>query len=231
MPRAYQTYVTQIQNGFEKEQSVIDLLEKLSPVAASMSKMALEGLQAGMKEHKLNTQIQQTFGVNKRYASGVITFVAGEIKSASESYKRHIETLGEKIKSINETINHLNKRLNKHREYVKALEKYNLAIKYPEKTKSGKPKKVPVFKKKPEFDNACPINGYVHGKTYLQLARVSITSKETATKSLFRPSSYGIKARSQSQCAGTWVRFPLLEVLQKQVETVYANLNPELSQC
>lgn len=74
MPQAYQSYVTQISNGFVKEQGVIDLLEELSPVAASMSRMALEGLLQAMKEHKLNTQIQQTFGVNKRYASGVITF-------------------------------------------------------------------------------------------------------------------------------------------------------------
>lgn len=174
--------MSQVQNGFEKEQSAIDLLEKLSPVATSMSRMALEGLQQRIKEHKLNTQIQQTFGVNKRYASGVITFVAGELKSAEESYKRHIDIIGAKIKSINETINHLNKRLNKHREYVKAVEKYNLAIKYPEKTKSLKPKKVPTLKKKPEFDNACPINGYEHGKTYLQLAKFQLHQKKRQLK-------------------------------------------------
>ncbi len=178
MSQIYQSYVTQISNGFVKEQSAIDMLEKFSPIAAEMSKMALIGLESGMKKEKLNTQMQQTFGVNKRHANSVINFVAGELKSAEECHKRHIETLDAKIKSVNETISYLNKRLKNHREYIKAVEKRNLAIKYPQKTKDGKPKKVAELKKKLEFDNACPINGKQHGKTYLQLAKQQLHQKK-----------------------------------------------------
>jgi IS605 OrfB family transposase len=158
------------------------MLEKFSPVAAEMSKMTLIGLESGMKKEKLNTQIQQTFGVNKRHANSVINFVAGELKSAEECQKRHIETLDAKIKSVNETISYVNKRLKNHREYLRAAEKRNLAIKSPQKTKTGKPRKVAELKKKPEFDNACPINGKQHGKTYLQLAKLQLHQKKRQLK-------------------------------------------------
>lgn len=182
MPQVYQTYVTQISNGYSPELSVIDLLEQFSPVAAEMSKMALVGLQSGMKKEKLNSQIQQAFGVNKRHANSVINLITGELKSAEECHKRHIETLDAKIKLVNESIEHFNKILKSHREYVKAVEKLNLAIKYPQKTKAGKQKKVPYLRKKPEFDNACPINGKAHGKTYLQLAKQQLHQKKRDSK-------------------------------------------------
>lgn len=182
MPQIFQSYVTQISNGFVEEQKAINMLEKLSPIVAQMSKMALLGLENGIKKEKLNTQIQQSFGVNKRYANSIINFVAGELKSAQSSYKRHIEILDAKIKSVNETISNLNKRLVRHREYVQATEKQNLEIKYPQNTKSGKPKKVINSKKKAEFDDACPINGKQHGKTYLQLALFQLHQKKRQLK-------------------------------------------------
>lgn len=182
MPQVYQTYVTQIQNEYSKERTALEMLDKFSPVACLMSKMALIGLQDGMKKEKLNTQIQQTFAVNKRYANGVIAFVAGELESAKKCHERHIDTLEAKIKSVKDSIEHIEKRLKNHREYVKAVEKRNLAIKYPQKTKSGKPKKVAYLKKKTEFDNACPINGKPHGKTYLQLAKQQLHQKRRQLK-------------------------------------------------
>ncbi len=178
MPQVYQTYVTQISNNLAQEKSPIEMLEQFSPVAAGMSQMALDGLRSDMKKERLNSLIQNTFGVNKRHANSAINFVAGELDSAAKCYKAHIETLDSKITSVKQEIERLNKRLKSHREYVKAVEKRNLAIKYPQKTKTGKPKKVPNLGKKPEFDVACPINGKPHGKTYLQLAKQQLHQKK-----------------------------------------------------
>ncbi len=178
MPQVYQTYVTQIYNNQFGEIPALDMLEQFSPVAAEMSKMALVGLQSEMKKEKLNSLIQNTFGVNKRHANSVINLIAGELDSAEKCHKEHIEILDAKIKSVKQSIEALNKRLKNHREYAQAVEKRNLAIKYPQKTKAGKPKKVPELKNKPEFDVACPVNGKPYGKTYLQLAKQHLSDKK-----------------------------------------------------
>lgn len=178
MPQVYQTYVTQIDNNLSGEARTLEMLEQFSPVAAEMSKMALNGLLSDMKKEKLNSKIQNTFRVNKRHANSVINFVAGELESAKECQKRHIDTLDAKLKSVKAEIERLNKRLKNHREYAQAVEKWNLAIKYPQKTQAGRLKKVPLLKKTPEFDNACPINGQPHGKTYLQLAKQQLHQKK-----------------------------------------------------
>lgn len=185
MPQIYQTYVTQVANNYAGETIALEMLEQFSPVAASMSKLALAGLQSQMKKEKLNSLIQNTFQVNKRHANSVINFVAGELASASKCQKAHIEILDAKIKSVKQSIEQLNKRLRAHRQYTQALEKYNLAIKYPQKTKAGKLKKAAFLKKEPEFEDACPINGKPHGKTYLQLAKQQLHQK----KRQFRTSS------------------------------------------
>ena len=178
MPQIYQTYVSQISNNESGETLTLNMLEQFSPVAASMSKMALVGLQSDMKKEKLNSQIQNTFGVNKRHANSVINFVAGELDSADKCHKEHVETLNAKIKSVKQSIDSLNKRLKSHKEYAQAVEKHNLAFKYSQKTTSGKPKKVHKLKKKPEFESACPINGKPHGKTYLQLVKQQLHHKK-----------------------------------------------------
>ncbi|KYC34712.1 hypothetical protein WA1_49160 [Scytonema hofmannii PCC 7110] len=178
MPQIYQTYVTQIDNNLTSETQTLEMLEQFSPVAAEMSAMALNGLQSDMKKEKLNSNIQNTFGVNKRHANSVINFVAGELESARQCYKRHIDILDAKIKLVKSEIERLNKRLKNHREYAQALEKWNLAIKYPQNTQARKSKKVPLLKKTPEFDNACPVNGKPHGKTYLQLAKQLLHQKK-----------------------------------------------------
>ena len=97
MPQIYQTYVSQISNNESGETLTLNMLEQFSPVAASMSKMALDGLQSDIKKEKLNSLIQNTFGVNKRHANSVINFVAGELESAAQSTKEHIETLDEQV--------------------------------------------------------------------------------------------------------------------------------------
>lgn len=193
MPQIYQTYVTQISNNLSGETSGLDMLEQFSPVAAEMSKMALVGLHTEMKKEKLNSLIQNTFGVNKRHANSAINFIAGELRSAEKCYKLHIQTLDAKIKSVKETIEHFNKRLKAHREYVSSVEKRNLAIKYPQKTKAGKPKKVPSVLKLPEFDAACPINGQPHNKTYLQLAKQQLFQKKRQLQMYLNRKSAAIK--------------------------------------
>ncbi|MUG95676.1 IS200/IS605 family element transposase accessory protein TnpB [Scytonema sp. UIC 10036] len=178
MPQVYQTYVTQISNNLSGEIFALDMLEQFSPIAASMSQMVLAGLESDMKKEKLNSLIQNTFNVNKRHANSVINFVTGELDSAEKSYKKHLEILDAKIKLVKQETEKLNKRLKAHREYVRTVEKRNLAIKSPQKTKTGKLKKVSPLNKKPEFDDACPINGKSHGKTYLQLAKQQLHQKK-----------------------------------------------------
>ncbi len=178
MPQIYQTYVSQISNNETGETLTLNMLEQFSPVAASISKMVLDGLQSDMKKEKLNSLIQNTFSVNKRHANSVISFITGELESAKECYKEHIEVLDAKIKSVKQEIEKLNKRLKTQREYDQAVEKRNFTIKHPEKTKAGTHKKVPVLKKKPEFESACPINGKLHGKTYLQLSKQQLFQKK-----------------------------------------------------
>jgi IS605 OrfB family transposase len=182
MPQIFQSYVTQISNSFCLEQKAIEMLEQLSPTMAQMSIRALAGLSNGIKKAKLNTVLQQTFGVNKRYANSVINFVNGELFSAVECHKRHIEILDAKIKSVNETISDFNKRFHRHRKYVQEVEQQNKSIKYPENSKNGQVKKLLCSKKKPEFDDACPINGRQHGKTYLQLALFQLHQKKRQLK-------------------------------------------------
>ncbi|RUT02229.1 hypothetical protein DSM106972_063040 [Dulcicalothrix desertica PCC 7102] len=197
MPTVYRSYVTQIENNFKGETDAIKMLESLSPIAAEMSKMALIGLENNMERGSLNSQIQNAFRVNKRYANSVISFVAGELDSATKSRQAHIEIFDSKITSIFEEIQRLNKRLKLHREYVHAVEKRNKAIKYPVLTKSGKPKKVPEIKKKPSFDNACPINGKSHGKTYLQLAKQQLFQKKRQLQMYLDRKSKVIKTKVQ----------------------------------
>ena len=175
MPELHQTYVTQIQNNLSlAEQKAVAMFDAFSPVAAQMSQMALIGREQGIDKSKLNTMIQQAFSVNKRHANGVIAFTDGEIGSAQECHKRHIETLEAKIKGCDEAIKKLNKRLENHRKYVAVVEAHNLSFKT-----SAKQKK---FTKQPEFDVACPINGEVHGKTYLQLAKQNLHQKKRQLK-------------------------------------------------
>ena len=179
MPQVYQTYVSQISNNYDGEIPALKMLEEFSPIAAQMSKVALLGLQNQIKKDKLNTQLQKQFNVNKRHANSIINFVSGALASAQECHKAHIETLSAKIKVTKKSVEDLNKRLKAHREYVQAVEKRNLAIKTPEKTKSVKPKKVPLFTKKPEFDDACPMNGkQYYGMTYLQMAKQKLHQKK-----------------------------------------------------
>lgn len=175
MPELHQTYVTQIQNNLSlAEQKAVAMFDAFSPVASQMSQMALIGREQGMDKSKLNTMIQQAFSVNKRYANGVIAFTDGEIGSAQECHKRHIETLEAKIKGCEDVISKLDKRFKNHRKYVASVEAHNLSFKTSDKQKK--------FTKSPEFDVACPINGKVHGKTYLQLAKQNSHQKKRQLK-------------------------------------------------
>ncbi len=126
MPQIYQTYVTQISNNLSGETSALDMLEQFVPVAAKMSKVALDGLKSEMRKEKLNSLIQNTFGVNKRHSNSVINFISGELDSTQKCHKKHIETLDAKIKSVKQQIEKLNKKLKGHREYAQADEKRNL---------------------------------------------------------------------------------------------------------
>jgi hypothetical protein len=47
-----------------------------------------------------NTHLQQTFGINKRHANGVIAYAKGKVDSAKECRANHIKTLESKAKSI-----------------------------------------------------------------------------------------------------------------------------------
>jgi len=58
-----------------------------------------------------NTYLQQTFGISKRHANGVITLAQGAVEASKEHRKLHIKTLEGKLKSINIWINKSDKKL------------------------------------------------------------------------------------------------------------------------
>lgn len=51
-----------------------------------------------------NTHLQQTYGINKRHANGVISSAKGRVDGAREHRVLHLKTLEEKIKSISSSI-------------------------------------------------------------------------------------------------------------------------------
>ncbi|MEM7591588.1 MAG: hypothetical protein AAF383_08720 [Cyanobacteria bacterium P01_A01_bin.83] len=59
-----------------------------------------------------NTHLQQSYGINKRQANGVISSAKGRVTSAVECRKEHIKTLNNKLKSASKWLKGATKKLN-----------------------------------------------------------------------------------------------------------------------
>ena len=146
MPSRKQTYVKPLllytANGL--------FLADYAAISQSASIFSLKGLLENQKLGELKTSLQDKFSINRRQASSIVTFIEGEIKSASESRARHIKILESKIKTLKSSVDTLEKKVKKHIEYLKAVAKYNTTNKLGKKAKLA-------AKYKPQFDDASSV--------------------------------------------------------------------------
>jgi len=66
-----------------------------------------------------NTHLQNTYGINKRHANGVISFAKGAVDSAKECRANHIKTLTGKLKSIEDWIKKAETKLKNARKFYR----------------------------------------------------------------------------------------------------------------
>jgi len=160
MPSRYQTYVKQLHPNTDAGLFLADY----AAISSEASIIVLKGLVKKQNKSKLNTTIQDKFGINKRQAAGIIAFVEGELKSAQECSARHILFLEAKIKSLQSDLGSLEKKVNTHKAYLKALVKVNRQL------KSGK--KASLAKKTlSQFEDACSIKFGRKCGTHYQAAK------------------------------------------------------------
>lgn len=101
-----------------------DLEMFLSAYAPIFHKAACETvnhllLADGFDKSKWNTHLQQSYGISKRHANGVISFASGALDSALECRKLHITTLEGKLKSAVDWIKKAEKKLKNARKFYK----------------------------------------------------------------------------------------------------------------
>lgn len=108
-----------------------------------------------LSKSKLNTQLQQKFGINKRQANSVITDIDGKISSTKECHKRHIKTIEGQLKSVNK--------------YLKTWEKRAKNYKKAKKTRKFKQSYI---------KDACPIRYNPCRMTELQVVKQRIHQKK-----------------------------------------------------
>ena len=77
-------------------------LEAYAPIFRAASIETVDHLLSGKEFSKSdwNTHLQQTYGINKRHANGVISSAKGRVDGAKEHRILHLKTLEGKIKSI-----------------------------------------------------------------------------------------------------------------------------------
>ena len=93
-----------------------------SRVYGAASQLCLERklFEDGLSKSKLNTELQQKFGINKRQANSVIAEVDGKISSAKECRKRHIKTIEGQLKSVTKFLKTWEKRVKDYKKAKKA---------------------------------------------------------------------------------------------------------------
>lgn len=157
-----QTYVTTVENRW---------------VNAFLSDMAAMGREAKIDCLKLllerrlgkseaNTHLQKTYNINKRQANSIIAYTSGEVDSAKECRKLHLEQLQGKLKHVSGVIKSLEKKLKGHRAYLKAMAEMQAGIR----------KKLPKSLS-PKYPDACPIH-CAHKLTHYQFAQVKLHQKK-----------------------------------------------------
>ncbi|MCC3508965.1 MAG: hypothetical protein EAZ25_30610 [Oscillatoriales cyanobacterium] len=77
-------------------------LEAYAPIFRAASIETVDHLLLGteFKKSDWNTHLQQTYGINKRHANGVISSAKGRVDGAKEHRILHLKALEGKIKSI-----------------------------------------------------------------------------------------------------------------------------------
>lgn len=77
-------------------------LEAYAPICRAASIETVDHLLSGteFKKSDWNTHLQQTYGINKRHANGVISSAKGRVDGAKEYRILHLKTLEVKIKSL-----------------------------------------------------------------------------------------------------------------------------------
>jgi IS605 OrfB family transposase len=88
-------------------------LEAYAPIfrAASVETVNHLLLNTDFKKSDWNTHLQQTYGINKRHANGVISAAKGRVDGAKEHRILHVKTLEGKIKSISSWIKKAERKL------------------------------------------------------------------------------------------------------------------------
>ena len=88
-------------------------LEAYTPIFRAASIETVNHLLSGVEFNKSqwNTHLQQTYGINKRHASGVISSAKGRIDGAKEHRTLHLKTIEGKIKSISASLKKAERKL------------------------------------------------------------------------------------------------------------------------
>lgn len=68
-------------------------------------------ISGGFNKSTWNTYLQQSYGINRRHANGVITFAQGAVGSVRECRTLHLKTLKGKLKSVQQWIRKAQKKL------------------------------------------------------------------------------------------------------------------------
>jgi len=119
-----------------------------------------------VKKAQINAELQRFYGINKRQANSIITYVEGAVKSARECRSNHLELLQGKLKEVTEVIENLEKKIAAHRKYLNVFEQVN----------RGKKKKM-TKSLKPRYPDACPIH-CGHHQTLYQFAQFKLHNKK-----------------------------------------------------
>lgn len=97
-------------------------LEAYAPIFrdAALETVTLLLSGADFNKSKWNTYLQDTFGISKRHANGVISYAKGKVDGAYEHRTLHLKTLTGKVKSISAWIKKAERKLKlSHRFYAK----------------------------------------------------------------------------------------------------------------
>lgn len=161
----------------------------LTDITQFLSQFAQVGKEARATGHKLilsgqlsksqiNTQLQHQYGINKRQANSIITFVEGAIKSAKACRSNYLEQLQGKLKHVLEVIENLERKIAAHRKYLRAKEAVNRG------TKKRIPKSL-----KPRYAEACPLR-CAHHLTHYQFAQLKLHQKKRYAHRLTQQIAY-----------------------------------------
>lgn len=134
-------------------------------------KLILDGK---LSKSQANTELQHQYGINKRQANSIITFIEGSLKSARACRSNHLEQLQGKLKHVSEVIKKLERKIGAHRKYLRTVEAVNRGINH----------RIPKTLK-PRYPDACPTR-CAHHLTHYQFAKVKLHNKKRYAHKLTR---------------------------------------------